>query len=174
MKKTTSYILILVFLCLVIGVPTLWWQKYKSFNEQNIKIKEKKLELKNKEDYYSYLKDIDSKIKEKEEILFKIDNILPEKIDLEKIINFLDKKSSQSGLILQQITAEKPVVLDKNYKITKNIFSLSLTGTYDSLKNFLSFLQKSSRFPNVELIKFNKSRDENVFSIELKASFYSY
>lgn len=172
--KKISYITILIFLCLILGVPTFWWQKYKNLNEKKIEIENKKIELKNTQDYHSYLEDLSSKIEENKENFSKIDDALPEKEDLEKIINFLAKSSYQSGLLLERIETEKPSLLTKDTKILKNPFKLYLIGTYGAIKNLILLLQESSRLPNLEFIKLNKTQDPSVFFIELKVSFNSY
>ena len=90
------------------------------------------------------------------------------------LINFLAEKSSQNGLILEKVNLDKISSLEKNSKIQKISLSLSLSGFYPALRNFISILQKSAKLIEIDSIIFSESKTGGVFSFNLKIKTYSY
>lgn len=173
MQKTTISVIVL-FVCLIAGVIFLWWPKYKDFNNLKLEIAGKKTELETKEKYFSELNNVSSKLKEHSLELSKIDSALPNPPIVPNLINFLAEKSSQNGLILEKVNLDKISSLEKNSKIQKISLSLSLSGFYPALRNFISVLQKSAKLIEIDSIIFSESKTGGVFSFNLKIKTYSY
>lgn len=173
MQKITVSVIIL-FLCFVAGLIFVWWPKYKEFNNLTLEIKTKKVELESKEKYFSELNNVSSKLKEHSLELAKIDSALANAPIVPDLVNFLAEKSSQNGLILEKVDLDKISSLEKNSKIQKISLSLSLSGFYPALRNFLSSLQKTAKLIEVDSIAFSQPKQGGVFSFNLKIKTYSY
>lgn len=174
MQKTIINITIL-FIILVVGVAFFWWPKYKDFNNLRLEVKARKIEVENKEKYFSELNNISIKLKEEYgSELAKIDIALPKTSIMPDLLNFLAEKSSQNGLILQRVSLEKTTPLEVGSNIQKISLRLSLSGFYPAFKNFLSSLQKSAKLIEVDSIIFSESKEGQIFSFDLKIKTYSY
>ena len=177
---------IFLIISLVFGL-TLVWPKYQDFIDLRKKIEGKKIELKTQANYFEDLQKISKELKKYQSQISKIDSALPEKISLPEVLNFLQKISSQSGLLLknispktialevtkpgeEEITEETKIIKGPEIKETK--INLSLTGDYPSFKNFLSLLEKSARLFEIESISL--SSDKEGLNFDLKIKVYSY
>ncbi len=165
---------IVIFLCIVLGMIFFWWPKYKNFNNLDAEIKGRRVDLENKEKYFSELNTVWSQLKEHNEELLKIDSALPTTAIVPDLVNFLAEKSSQNGLILEKVNLEKISVLEKDSKIQKISLSLTLSGFYPALRNFISSLQKSAKLIEVNSIIFSESKLGGIFSFNLGVETYSY
>jgi len=165
-------------LTLVLGI-SLTWPKYQDFRDLERRVGEKNLELRYKEEYFSELKKLSEELKDYTEALSKIDSALPSDFGLPSLFEFFQKNSSQSGLILKEITPVSTAPFQKTSEIQETNIALSLSGSYSSFKNFLSLLQKSARMIVIESINFSspteikKPLSEN-FPFKLKVKVYSY
>lgn len=164
----------LLFICLLLGIIFFWWPKYKNFNNLKLEIKEKKIELENKERYFSELNSVFSRLKDYNLELAKIDSALPQSFSLADLLNFLTEKSSQSGLILERVNIDKISPLQQDSKIKKISLNLSFSGFYPNLKNFLFSIQNSAKLIEVDEIKFSSPKEGESFSFDLKIETYSY
>jgi len=173
---------IFLIISLVFGL-TLVWPKYQDFIDLRKKIEGKKIELKTQANYFEDLQKISKELKKYQSQISKIDSALPEKISLPEVLNFLQKISSQSGLLLKNISptkialeVEKPkeeeIKIIKGPGIKETKINLSLTGDYPSFKNFLSLLEKSARLFEIESISL--SSDKEGLNFDLKIKVYSY
>lgn len=174
--------LLITVICLlftiVLGVFLAWpqYQDLKSLQKKNI---EKKTELQYKEEYFLNLKEISEELKQYPDSLSKIDSFLPSYLSLPNLFNFLQKMSSEYGLILKTIGQLTTSSLKEREKVQQHSLDLSLSGSYSSFKNFLSGLEKSARLAEVEFIYFSTPKEklltkETPFTFNIKIKFYSY
>ena len=171
--------------------------KYQELKAFKIKIDEKRDELQYKEEYFSDLQETSDRLKDYKEELEKIESALPDNPSLPSFFNFLQKATSQNGLILKNlgsfsivlpsISSVKKTVeekaTEKNVKETekkipkvkKISLAIEVSGSYSSFKNFLESLEKSARLIEVENISFSSPKPgEETFSYTLKLKTFSY
>jgi len=78
-------------------------------------------------------------------------------------------------LIFQKIAPFTVIPFKGFPRIQETVFSIEVAGSYDSLKNFLSVFEKSSRLIEVENISFSKpEKEEESFTFNLKLKTYSH
>jgi len=165
---------IIILICLIGGAVFFLWPKYKDFNNLRLSVQDKKAELANKEKYFSELNDISQKLKEYNSELQKINASLPATATVPELVDFLAKKSSENGLILEKVILDKISPLEQDSQIQKISLSISLSGFYPGLKNFLSSLQKNSRLVEIDSILFSEPQAGKTFTIDLRVKAYSY
>lgn len=197
MKITSKQIILILLVCLLIllglGGYFLLWPKY-----QELKIKKAEMEIKDeeirlKEKYLSNLGIFSEKLSTYEEQLSKIDSAFPGDPSVAAIFNFIQKTSSENGLILtdidvsklfpskssvQQILEQEALEQESSeQRVQKMSFSISVNGSYAAFKNFLSTVYKNSRLIEVKSIDFSSSGEEEDlfdFNLDLETQSYAY
>jgi Tfp pilus assembly protein PilO len=167
-------IIVACFLLTVIFGVILLWPKFQELKMIEKNIAEKKEELQYQENYFSNLREIKSKLEEYQAEVTKINSALPDDSSLPSLFNFLQKTSSQSGLVLKGVSPFAVVVSKENPDIKETQFSLQVSGSYSSFKNFLSTLEKSARLIEVENISFSSPKKGNLFTFNLRIKVFSY
>ena len=116
---------------------------------------------------------------------------MPDDPLIPSLFNYLQKISSESGLILLSIGRFKvtPFVqetTDSQNLLTAEInnplsnvqeidFNITIKGTYSSFKSFLAKIEKSARLIKIENVSFDsKQDDKGVLSFNLIMKTYSY
>lgn len=168
-------LIILVCFCLVLvfGIG-IFYPKYQELRILQKKIEEKRTELQYKEEYFSDLAKISEKLKEDFESLSKIDSALPSDSDLPSLFRFLQKISSENGLILKGMTPSLGIPVSEGSLVEENRLDILLTGSYPALKNFLSVLQKSARLIEAASVSFSAPTEGETFLFNLKIKTHSY
>jgi len=161
------------FFSLIVGVLLLWprFQDLRTIQAAFENISE---EIQYQEQYFSQLADIQNKFKDYEEKLFKIDSALPNDPSLASLFNFLQKASSQSGLILKGISPLAVSYSEKNPNLRKTQFSLEVSGSYSAFKEFLSTVERSARMIEVENVSFSTPNEGDTITFNLRIKVYSY
>ncbi len=181
-KILTIVIIFLLILALGVG---LIWPKFQESQSLNSKIKAKRNELQALKEYHASLLQASQEIKNYEEPISKINSALPQDPSLPDLFNFIQKASSENGLVLKDL-GSYTTVAENNFRKTNLSFEVS--GSYTSFKNFLSALEKSSRLIEVEAVSFSApqkvsssstpkkapSPTENIFAFKLTIKVYSY
>jgi len=140
----------------------------------NLETEKKNLEIRYKENYFSDLREIAEKLEKHQESLTKIDSALPEVFSAPIFFNYLQKISSESGFVLKDMKFSESSFLEEKPAIEEHSFSLCLAGSYGGLKNFLSNLEKSARFIEVESISFSSPKEEEIFEFDIRINTHSY
>jgi len=167
-------IAICLCLTLVLGISFLW-PKYQEFKSLQKKVEAKRIELQFKEEYFLDLQKIVEELKKYEKRLFTIDTALPADPSLPALFDFFQKKASQSGLILKEITLGSITSSPNLADLSEIPFTLRVLGSYSSFKNFLAILEKSARLIEVENIAFSSpGKEGESFTFDLKIKVYSY
>ncbi len=162
------------FLTLILGVGFLW-PKYQNLNTLQKRVEEKKVELKYQEEYFLKLKEISEELKKYQTQLLKIDSALPPEPSIPALLDFLQKKTSQSGLVLKKVEVGSIAPSKDSPRIQEIRLNLRVLGSYSSFKNFLLTLEKSARLFEVENIAFSSpQKKEEPFTFDLKIKVYSY
>jgi len=166
MKKIT-FIPIIFFTCFLI-VLYLVIPNYSSFLKLQKQITQRQLEVKEKQEYISNIKKIKADIEKYQEFLDKIENSLPQDISLASLLNYFQDKASSSGLVMDNMalstdgmnnagaTSEQDEPdTQNNAKIKETAFRVNVSGSFESFRNFLVLLEKSSRLIEVQSITFD-------------------
>jgi len=161
------------FFSLILGAVILWprFQDLRAIQEELAKVSS---ELQYQEQYFSQLADIQEKFKDYQEQLSKIDSALPNDPSLASLFNFLQKASSQSGLILKGISPFAASYPEGNPSLRRTQFSLEVSGSYSSFKEFLSIIEKSARLIEVGSVSFFTPKEGDIFTFNLRIKVYSY
>lgn len=162
-------------LALVLGFA-LDLPRYISLKELRQQVEMKIRELAYQEQYISELREASQKLKEHNTTLDLIEGSLPSAPDLPALFAYFQKVSSQNGLVLQGVS---PPSIDSSELISgrgKRIqFALTLSGSYASLKNFLSALTKSARLITVKSVAFNApALETGLFTFNISVEAHSY
>ena len=147
--------------------------KYREYNDTNLKIKIKNIDIDNQQKYFSQIRDTSEKLKNYEEELKKINYALPKEPSLPEVLEFLTQASSQNGMTFKKLISSA-VVLPKTATKASDSSSASesekseisprlkeisvefeVSGDYSSLKNFIITLEKNARLIEIESISFS-------------------
>lgn len=163
------------------------WPKYQESEALRLKIEEKETEIRYLEAYFSNLNQLSQELEGYEVQLSKIGFALPSdsSLALISLINFLQKASSQNGLIFKELGSFS-IISPKTLTETPGLpetkppseikeihLSFEVAGSYSALKNFLHTLEKSARLIEVENISFVYEEVE-IFSFNFEIKTYSY
>ncbi|MBZ9578322.1 hypothetical protein KJA14_00520 [Patescibacteria group bacterium] len=181
-----TLIIICFFLILLIGL-FLIWPKYQNLGALKLEIEGKEIELQYLEEYFQRLDQLSQELKKYEAQLSKIDFALPSdsSLTLLSLINFLQKASSQNGLVFKELGSFS-IILPKppaeasglqesqlSSKIKEIYLGFEVAGSYSALKNFLNTLEKSAKLIEVEEVSFS-FEEEEIFSFIFKIKTHSY
>jgi len=164
---------ILIFVSVVLGV--LWiWPKYQDSRSTLFQIAQVKAGIDAARDYTENLKEIFNQLAPYQDNLAKIDMALPSQPFFPPLFEYLSKIGSERGLIVSEVGSVKTGSLKGRPKVQEHSFSITVTGSYPSLKNFISVLEKSFRFINVSSISFSSGPQKGVFNFHLSLKVCSY
>lgn len=168
MKKENFYsiffILISVLLFFLFISP-----KQTSLSILNSQLLQKRYELETLDKYFQEILKTSEKLKNYQEEISKIDSALPDDPSIPLLFNFLQKSSSQSGLLLENIGS---INLNEEGRLKKWTTNLKLKGDYPSLKNFISILERSARLIKIDKISLLSEGESPSFNLTI--SFFSY
>ena len=167
-------VIIACFLLAVIFGAVVLWPKFQEIERIEGDIAWKERELQRQEVYFSGLRETKDELRRYQEQLTKIDSALPDDPSLPSLFNFLQKISSESGLILVEIGPAIVSFLEEKPEIKETKFSLELAGSYPSFKVFLARLEKSARIIEIEEVVFSSPEDGELFTFNLRIKVHSY
>ena len=149
--------------------------QYQTLKSLQADIQEKNAEFHSKTEYFSQIKEIAEKLSQYEEGLSKISSALPSAPSLPSLFNFLQRTSSQTGLILEEITLKSISAPQETEGLKEISVELQLIGSYSALKDFLLAVETSAGLIEVEKISFSTPRDlEQPFSFKVEIKSHSY
>ena len=172
--------------------------KYQKLSDIKIEIQKKEKELQARKELLANLNELSKKLERYEEPISKISSSLPSHPSFPSLFNFLQKISKECGLTLESVGGvstgplRDSTVQDSNVQssnqdssiqdsnvpnpvVQQHSISLSLSGTYSSLKNFLSVLEKNSRIIEVKNISFSAPGEPlSPFSFGITIKTHSY
>lgn len=181
---------IFLLIAAILGIFFLY-PKYRNLQfKEELALKREK-ELKTADEYVKNLMDTQQKLAQYQEELLKIEHALPDSLYLPEIISYLQKIGAQSGLLLTKFSfsvvepktsSPKTLPFEETFlpsqtTVTQNFkeikIQLSFTGSYESVKNFLSVLEKSAKIFDCEKISFSLTK-EGLILFDLSLKTYSY
>ncbi|MDO8436197.1 MAG: type 4a pilus biogenesis protein PilO [bacterium] len=150
------------------------WPKYSELKSLQTDIRVKQDELNWQREYLKNLIQIKAEFKNYETEFAKIDTALPSDNSVPSFLNFFQAAASQSGLILTRVSPSGIAPSLAVPTVNETQLDAALDGPYPAFKNFLSILEKSSRFIDVENISFSSPKQKEIFTFNVKIKFYSY
>jgi len=149
MKKIILTLLIFSFAIAVALV--LSWPAFGRFRELTASIEQKQQDLKDFENYIAHLQNISKQIQDNSAGLTKVEAALTGEDYIPNLFDFIQKSASGAGTRIDEIKLGNVAVTKESKNIIQREASLSMRGTYTSLRNFLTTLEKSAR-----IIEFTK------------------
>lgn len=141
--------------------------KYQATEGFSGQIEEKRLLLQQQEDYYRKLGELEEKLKGYEESMEKVNTALPEDAGIPDLYNFLQRASSENGLILDNAGTFTLSGAKKEGEVGEAQVNFSVTGSYSSMKKFLNALEKSARLIELKGISFTSPTEGDIFKFSL-------
>jgi len=169
-----SKLTIVFFLIVIALVAMVLWPKFQELGVVQKNLKEKRAEFQTREEYLLKLGEIKDKLKERQSEFSKINFALPANPSLPSLFNYLQKASSESGLVLEKIS---PFTISSSPdfpNLQETVFNVAVAGSYSSFKNFLAVLEKSARLIEIENISFSSPAKGELVVFNLKLKVYSY
>ena len=149
----TFVIIGIIIMALVIGA--FWaFPMYQDWQEVSVELTEKKSELQNREDYFSNMQSLKDRLLGYEVELIKLNAAIPDDSSLPALYDLVQRLSSESGLVLRQISAVEDTKTVRGIQAQTIALNLNLEGSYEGLKVFLSRVQIASRMMDVTAIGF--------------------
>mgnify|MGYP001616675721 CR=1 FL=1 len=196
-NKPISSLIIFIIILLLAFLFVL--PKYRELSQLSDTLTKKQAEYNGKSLFYKSISNAIESLENKKESILKINSALPADASIASLVNFVDKKSFENGLILKAVSTSQVLGVQaakqgsspsnqpqsKEQTIKDINLTLDLSETYQGLKNFLYSLEKSARLFEVNNISFasvgpsgaaqNKSKDYlgiYNFKIEMKTHTY--
>lgn len=157
-------IAIIVFLILIVILIFLFaMPKYQELQQLNLKILESRAQYSGESIYYARVFDVLNGLETRKEVLDKIQSSLPADFSLAPVVDFLQKKGSENGVKVASVVflQTSPLSLDQvpyvkaDGEIKDAAFTVTATGSYQGLKNFLLAIDNSARLFEVETVSFS-------------------
>jgi Tfp pilus assembly protein PilO len=101
--------------------------------------------------YYSDISATYTKIQQDPGDIKKVDDALPDAPQLGELLYYFQKTASSDGLIFKDNVLSQSSV---NNGVRNLVFSMDVTGSYDSLKNFVNDMEQSDRIFEVMNVSF--------------------
>ncbi|MBI2642060.1 MAG: type 4a pilus biogenesis protein PilO [Candidatus Wildermuthbacteria bacterium] len=127
-------------------------------------------ELESRENYFSDLASLNSELQKQKEGLSRLDAALPDTPALPQLYDALQDIAASSGLVLSSVSS----VVQEEAKLKSIDASITLEGSYASLKEFLKGVQQSSRLVTVQSLDFATPKEGNRFEFHIKLRAASY
>jgi len=155
---------------------------FQTLQNLNKKIEGQRSVLNYRIEYFKKLQDVKAQIEQYQPELDKIDVALPDDPSMPSIFDYLQRNCSQSGLVINSMGSFSIASSAKYPSLKEVSLALGVSGPYESLKNFLSVLEHSSRLIDVESVSFGapeekqgaSNQPKDIFSFSLNIKVYSY
>ncbi|MFC1789414.1 type 4a pilus biogenesis protein PilO [Patescibacteria group bacterium] len=151
------------------------WPQYQDLKPKQIEIENKMSELQKQQEFYDELVQNLEELKKYPEALAKIDSALPVEVSMPSMLEYLQKKASEAGMILKSFGEASVSSSKENPRIKEYRMNISVSGSYSAIKDFLKIFENSARIIEIENITFSSvSQDDTPMSFSLNLKFYSY
>ena len=139
-----------------------------------LELERKEAEIKQKEEYFANLEVLSEKLEGYSEELAKIDSAFLVEPPVPTLFDFIQKASSENGLVLESLTLAGISPLANVVGTKKISLSASVSGSYTALKNFLTTIYNTARLTEVESIGFSFPEERGLFTFDLALESYFY
>lgn len=158
----------IIFILVIVGVGIgLIRPQYQEFQILQLEIEKSEYQIRRQNERLKHLRSLSDELKEYQTELSIIDVALPKETFLPLLFDFIQKTSSQNGLLLEEISASVAPPAELN--IQEIVIDLSLSGSYSSFKDFLYSLENSARLIEVASLNFSSPKEQEAltFNFEL-------
>jgi Tfp pilus assembly protein PilO len=183
-KRNISLVIVLILAGAALGVFFgMDWPAFKKIGELNGKISQEKAQYEDQYEAVQIAKSIINQYKSLSGVNQTISLSVPREAEIQNIIAQINNISLQAGLTTQSInfdnlvvTQPKKDVLVKNNQITS--IDISLLGTYESFKTWLSAIEGNIRLMDVETIAFSgisgaeSNKNQGIFNFKVSLNVY--
>lgn len=169
----SSIIAAISFLIVIALAVLVLWPMFQELESVWGDIETGKMELQIKQEYVSKLDGIKEQLDEKRTEISRIQTTLPSNPSVPSLFNYLQRVSSEYGLILTEISPFSVSSSSSFTDLRETTFSIKASGSYSSIKDFISSLEKSARLIEVESISLSPGQ-ETAFEINLRLKTFSY
>ena len=161
------------FLIVIAIAVLVLWPMYQGLEIVRSDIERERTEVQVKKEYVLKLDEIKAQLDDRQAEVSRIQTALPASPAVPSLFNYLQRTSSEYGLVLTEIS---PFAVSSSKTFTdlkETAFSIKVSGPYPSLKNFISTLEKSARLIEVENMTLSPTQDES-FNFNLSLKVFSY
>lgn len=183
-KRNISLVIVLILAGAALGVFFgMDWPAFKKIGELNGKISQEKAQYEDQYEAVQIAKSIINQYKSLSGVNQTISLSVPREAEIQNIIAQINNISLQAGLTTQSInfdnlvvTQPKKDVLVKNNQITS--IDISLLGTYESFKTWLSAIEGNIRLMDVGTIAFSgisgaeSNKNQGIFNFKVSLNVY--
>ena len=183
-KRNISLTIVLVLVGAALGVFFgLDWPAFQKIGELNGKIAQEKIQYQDQYEAVQIAKSIINQYKSLSGVSQTISLSVPREAEIQNIIAQINNVSLQAGLTTQSINFEsvtvtqpKKDVLVKNNQITR--IDISLLGSYESFKTWLSAIEGNIRLMDIEKISFSgisgsdNTKNQGMFNFKVSLNVY--
>jgi len=147
---------------------------YQEYTALSVELTEKETELQNRENYFSQLGSLENYLGGFQDQLLKLNAAVPGDSALPSLYDLVQRMSSESGLVLRQISAVKDAKAVSGVQARTVAVSLNLEGSYEGLKTFLSRTQTAPRLLDVTSVGFVSPPAGTSFQFTIHLNAFSY
>ena len=160
-----SELIIAIIVCIVIFTGTYFLTNYLYFDDQNVLINAKKLELaqlktnvKNLEQIRDNRLELDKEINQTNDAYKALSPLIPEKKELPQILERIQRNAIDRGLLLNDFSPRNAV--NSQGALNEIPVFVEVTGDDQALKLYLSSLNQLERILHINNLKFKRLTDE--------------
>lgn len=183
-KRNISLVIVLILVGAALGVFFgMDWPAFKKIGELNGKISQEKAQYEDQYEAVQIAKSIINQYKSLSGVNQTISLSVPREAEIQNIIAQINNISLQSALTTQSVNFDdltvvqpKKDVLVKNNKITR--IDISLMGSYESFKTWLSAIEGNIRLMDVKAISFSgisgteNTKNQGIFNFKVSLDVY--
>lgn len=174
MKYATSIIAISLIVSVIMGL-LLVLPKYQEFSGLKAQINQKRKQLENQQKHAEQLNAQNLQLKQKQELVSKVDSALPFGPDIPSLLEFLERTSTETGVSIERISWQEVSFSGQAERIKEHTLGLNFSGSYFAFKNFLSALERNARLIDVFQVSFSlPPNPEEPISFKLVMRIHSY
>ncbi len=170
--RSEQFYALFFFSIAILIVLFLVFPQYQNLSSLKQRVVDFEIALRNQENYFQKLKEINNELEKYRDSLLKIDSALPPRPSLPELFNFIQKLCSQTEMALLNIGSISTTPIPQT-QLKETRIEITIKGSYSGFKNFLSGLEKSARLIEVENISFS-TKEKEPFDFNLKVKIYSY
>jgi len=164
---------IFLSILLILAGIFFWWPQVEEVMDLRRELQIKEVEVKLREEYPKKIIALSKELEQYSDELDKIDSALPQEPSIPVLFNYIQKTSSENGLILEDVNLRSISLSKDKSGIREIAFSVSAVGSYSSFKNFLTTIYKNARLIDIKSISFSSPEETGLFSFSLNFTTYA-